>query len=92
MKRARTIVASPNGDIYENQTGNPGMATGGTGDILTGMIAGFAAQGPDLFTASILGVYFHGLAGDIAVKEKGVLSLLATDILNKLPDVLKTLA
>jgi len=92
LKGARTVVASPNGDVYENQTGNPGMATGGTGDVLTGMIAGFAAQGLDLFTASILGVYFHGLAGDIAVKEKGVLSLLATDLLNRLPEVLKTLA
>jgi len=92
LKGARTVVASPNGDVYENQTGNPGMATGGTGDVLTGMIAGFTAQGLDLFTASILGVYFHGLAGDIAVKEKGVLSLLATDLLNRLPDVLKTLA
>jgi len=92
LKGARTVVAAPNGDVYENQTGNPGMATGGTGDVLTGMIAGFAAQGLDLFTASILGVYFHGLAGDIAVKEKGVLSLLATDLLNRLPEVLKTLA
>ena len=92
LKGARTVVAASNGDIYENQTGNPGMATGGTGDVLTGMIAGFAAQGPDIFTASVLGVHFHGLAGDLAVKEKGVLSLLATDILNKLPDVLKTLA
>lgn len=92
LKGARTVVAAPNGDVYENQTGNSGMATGGTGDVLTGMIGGFAAQGLDLFTASVLGVYFHGLAGDLAVKEKGVLSLLATDLLNKLPDVLKALA
>jgi NAD(P)H-hydrate epimerase len=92
LKGHNTIVAAPNGDLYENRTGNPGMATGGTGDVLTGMIAGFTAQGLDLFTASVLGVYFHGLAGDAAAREKGVLSLLATDLLNKLPEVLKTLA
>ncbi len=91
LKGNNTIVAGPNGELYENQTGNPGMATGGTGDVLTGMIAGFAAQGLDLFTASVLGVYYHGMAGDAAVKEKGALSLLATDLLNKLPEVLKTL-
>jgi NAD(P)H-hydrate epimerase len=92
LKGHRTIVVSPNGDLYENQTGNAGMATGGTGDVLTGMIAAFTAQGADLFTASVLGVYFHGMAGDAAAREKGPLSLLATDLLNKLPDVLKTLA
>lgn len=92
LKGHKTVVAGPKGELYENQTGNPGMATGGTGDILTGMIAGFAAQGIDLFTASVLGVHFHGMAGDAAVKEKGVLSLLATDLLNKLPEALKTLA
>ena len=92
LKGHRTIVASPNGDLYENQTGNAGMATGGTGDVLTVMIAAFTAQGADLFTASVLGVYFHGMAGDAAVRERGPLSLLATDLLNKLPDVLKTLA
>lgn len=92
LKGRNTIVAGPQGELYENQTGNSGMATGGTGDVLTGMIAGFAAQGIDIFTASVLGVYFHGMAGDAAAKEKGVLSLLATDLLNKLPEVLKTLA
>jgi len=67
------------------------MATGGMGDVLTGMIAGFAAQGLDLFSASVLGVHFHGMAGDAAAREKGILSILATDLLNKLPEVLKTL-
>ena len=90
LKGRNTVVAGPKGELYENQTGNPGMATGGTGDVLTGMIAGFAAQGLDLFSASVLGVYFHGLAGDAASREKGVLSLLASDLLNKLPEVLKT--
>jgi len=92
LKGHNTIVAGPNGELYENQSGNPGMASGGMGDVLTGMIAGFTAQGIDQFSASVLGVYFHGLAGDAAAREKGVLSLLATDLLNKLPEVLKTLA
>ena len=92
LKGHNTIVAGPNGELYENHTGNPGMATGGMGDVLTGMIAGFEAQGVDQFSASVLGVYFHGMAGDAAAREKGILSLLATDLLNKLPEVLKTLA
>ena len=91
LKGRNTVVAGPSGDIYVNETGNVGMATGGTGDILTGMIASFIGQGTDPFTAAVLGVYFHGLAGDIAVKEKGVLSLLATDLLNKLPEALRML-
>ena len=91
LKGHNTIVANPSGEIYLNQTGNVGMATGGVGDILAGMIASFMGQGCDAFTASMLGVYFHGLAGDLAVKEKGVLSLIATDILEKIPEVLKTL-
>ena len=92
LKGHNTVVAEPGGEYYTNETGNVGMATGGTGDILTGMIAGFAAQGVDLFTSSILGAYFHGLAGDLAAKEKGVIGLIATDLLNKLPEVLKALA
>ena len=92
LKGQSTIVANPAGDFYINETGNVGMASGGTGDCLTGIIASFIGQGMDPFKASIAGVYFHGLAGDIAVKEKGVLSLIATDLLNKLPDVLKKLA
>jgi len=92
LKGFNTVVASPDGKFYENQTGNVGMATGGTGDVLTGIIASFIGQGTDPFAASALGVYIHGLAGDIAVKEKGVLSLIATDLLNKLPEALKALA
>ena len=79
-------------DVYINETGNEGMATGGTGDILTGMIASFIGQGVEPFASAVLGVYYHGMAGDLAMKEKGVLSLLATDLLNKLPEALKTLA
>lgn len=92
LKGHETVVAAPDGRLYVNETGNAGMATGGTGDVLTGIIASFVGQGMDAFSAAIAGVYFHGLAGDIAVKEKGPLSLIATDILNKLPEVLKVLA
>jgi len=92
LKGHETIVARPDGDFYVNATGNVGMATGGTGDVLTGMIASFVGQGMDAFNAAAAGVYFHGLAGDLAAKEKGTLSLIATDLLNKLPDVLKALA
>ena len=92
LKGHETVVANASGEFYVNQTGNPGMASGGTGDCLAGMIASFIGQGIEPFMASSLAVYFHGLAGDLALKEKGVLSLIATDILNKLPDVLKTLA
>ncbi|MBP7055464.1 MAG: NAD(P)H-hydrate dehydratase [Candidatus Omnitrophica bacterium] len=92
LKGHDTVVASPSGDLYINRTGNPGMATGGTGDVLAGMIASFAGQGLGAFEAACMAVYFHGLAGDMAAGEKGVLSLLATDLLRNLPDVLKKLA
>lgn len=91
LKGNKTVVAGPAGELYINETGNPGMATGGAGDVLTGIIASFVGQGIGVFDASVLGVYFHGLAGDIAAKEKGFLSLIATDLLNKLPEVLKIL-
>jgi NAD(P)H-hydrate epimerase len=91
LKGHNTVVASADGKLYINDTGNAGMASGGVGDVLTGMTASFAGQGLDLFSASALAVYFHGLAGDLAAKEKGVLSLVATDILNKLPEALKML-
>lgn len=92
LKGYNTIVARPGGEAYINETGNTGMATGGVGDILTGVIASFIGQGADPFTASILGVYFHGLAGDLAQEESGILSLIATNLLNKLPEALKKLA
>lgn len=92
LKGHETIVARPDGDYYINETGNAGMATGGTGDVLTGMIVSFIGQGLAPFDAAIAGVYFHGLAGDMSAKEKGILSLIATDLLNKLPEVLRKLA
>jgi NAD(P)H-hydrate epimerase len=88
LKGHRTIVAD-NQNIYTNTTGNPGMASAGTGDVLTGLIAGLLAQGLTTFEAAQLGTYLHGLAGDLASAEKGEVSMIATDILEKLPEAFK---
>jgi NAD(P)H-hydrate epimerase len=71
--------------VYVNTTGNPGMATGGTGDVLTGLTAALLAQGLETFAAAMLAVYLHGLAGDLARDERGETSLVASDLLNYLP-------
>jgi len=92
LKGHRTVVARPDGKTYVNNTGNPGMAKGGTGDVLTGMIASFIGQGIGPFEAASLGVYLHGLAGDLAAKEKGEASMLASDLLDKIPEAIKSLA
>lgn len=86
LKGHRTVVASPSGGLYVNATGNPGMASGGTGDVLTGVIAALIGQGCDLFTAAKAGVYLHGLAGDLVAKRVGQVSLTAGDILCSLPE------
>jgi len=75
--------------IFENMTGNPGMAKAGTGDVLTGMIAGLMAQGLCGFDAACLGVYLHGLAGDLAVKDKTQICLFASDIIDYLPQAIR---
>ena len=80
LKGAFTSIATPNGDVYFNSTGNPGMATAGSGDTLTGIILGLLAQNYSPLVASILGVYIHGLAGDIAAQEWGENALIAEDI------------
>ena len=85
LKGHHTVVASPNGKIYMNKTGNPGMATGGSGDVLTGVIAAMLGQHAEPYLAACFGVFIHGLAGDLAKKEKGEISLVAGDILNALP-------
>jgi hydroxyethylthiazole kinase-like uncharacterized protein yjeF len=91
LKGAKTIVASPEGRIYVNPTGNAGMATGGTGDVLCGIIAGLLAQGLEPEAAAAAGVYLHGAAGDAAFVKTGVRALVAGDLLDSLPAVLKHL-
>jgi NAD(P)H-hydrate epimerase len=86
LKGHRTLIAAPDGAVWVNPTGNPGMATGGTGDILTGMVAGLIAQHPrHALAATALAVYLHGLAGDLASESVGESSLVATDLLRFLP-------
>ncbi len=80
LKGYKTLVATPEGVVYINPTGNPGMATGGSGDVLTGMLAGWLAQGLDVTTACLLGVYLHGAAGDLAAAELGEVAMTAADI------------
>jgi NAD(P)H-hydrate epimerase len=92
LKGARTVVAHPDGRVFINPTGNPGMASGGMGDVLTGIIAGFIAQGHSPELAAHAGVYLHGAAADSLVKNKGPFGYLATDVMNTLPEVIKTLA
>lgn len=93
LKGDRTVVALPDGGAWINPTGNPGMATGGTGDILTGMTAGILAQMPnDYARAAIAAVYLHGLAGDVAEERMGEHSLTATDLLAGLPDAFRRAA
>jgi len=90
LKGDRTIIALPDGSAWVNPTGNPGMATGGTGDILTGMTAGAIAQMPnDCARAAIAAVYMHGLAGDVACEKMGEHSLVATDLLDGLPQAFR---
>ncbi|HKN72725.1 MAG TPA: NAD(P)H-hydrate dehydratase [Terriglobales bacterium] len=86
LKGHRTLIAAPDGTVWVNPTGNPGMATGGTGDILTGMVAGLIAQHPQHpLKATALAVYLHGLAGDLASESVGENSLVATDLVRFLP-------
>jgi NAD(P)H-hydrate epimerase len=84
LKGSRSIVAMPDGNSYINLTGNSGMATGGSGDVLTGTIAGLLAQLKDAKQATLLGVYLHGLAGDLVYAQKGN-GLIAGDIAEALP-------
>ncbi|HXP50182.1 MAG TPA: NAD(P)H-hydrate dehydratase, partial [Bacteroidia bacterium] len=78
----RTLVACPDGSNYINTTGNAGMATAGSGDVLTGILTGLLAQGYTEKESAIMGVYLHGLAGDLAAKELSQEALISSDIIN----------
>jgi NAD(P)H-hydrate epimerase len=90
LKGARTVVADPRGQVRVNPTGNPGMATGGTGDVLSGMVGAFLAQGLAPFDAASVGVLAHGLAGDAAARRWGRLGLIASDLTAALGEVWTT--
>ena len=87
--KGRGTVVTDGRQLFENETGNPGLATGGTGDVLTGVIAALVGQGLGIFEAAQLGVYLHGLAGDLARDEVGEISLIATDVLRWLPEAFR---
>jgi hydroxyethylthiazole kinase-like uncharacterized protein yjeF len=90
LKGNRTLVVRPDGEAWVNTTGNPGMSTGGTGDILTGMVAGMLAQNPeDTLTAVCAAVHLHGLAGDVMRESVGEHSMVATDLLVGLPEAFR---
>jgi len=91
LKGFQTLMATPGGDLYVNPTGNPGMASGGMGDVLTGMIAGLLAQGYNRRDSMLLSAYIHGLAGDIAAGIYGEEGLAATDLFDTMPRAFKIL-
>ena len=92
LKGAHTVIAEPSGAVHISPTGNPGMATGGTGDALTGILAGLIAQGLEPADAAKLGVYLHGLAGDIAAQETGMVGMIAGDLIERIPAAIRQLS
>lgn len=91
LKGANTVIAAPDGRAWINSSGNPGMASGGMGDVLTGIIGGLLAQGYPPEEACCLGVFLHGYAGDMATEEKGEAGILARDLIERLPSGLRAL-
>lgn len=89
LKGAKTIICGPEGSVYINGTGNPGMASGGSGDVLTGIIAGLIAQGLTPIKAAAAGAFIHGRAGDVTAQEMGMSGMLAGDLLQRIPYVTK---
>jgi len=89
LKGHASIVADGEGKIFINNTGNPGMATAGSGDVLSGIVGAFLAQGLDAFSAAKYATHIHGLAGDIAAKDKTQIGLIASDIISRIPIALK---
>ena len=92
LKGANTCICCPDGEVYFNSTGNPGMATGGSGDVLTGVITSLLAQGFTAKEAAVLGVYLHGLAGDKAAERVGQVSMIASDICLGIRQVMKDIS
>lgn len=90
LKGSGTIIASPNGQALLNTTGNSGMATGGSGDVLAGMTAGLLAQGKSAFDCAAAAVYLHGLAGDFAAEKLGKISMLPSDIIDYIAQAFKS--
>lgn len=91
LKGANTSICCPDGDVYFNSTGNPGMATGGSGDVLSGIITSLLAQGVSAKEAAVLGVYLHGMAGDVAAAEVGQVAMTASDICNGIRIFMKSI-
>ena len=91
LKGARSLIAGPDGSTCINLSGNAGMASGGMGDVLTGMIAGFIAQGYDPVMATKRGVFLHGLAGDVLAAERGPVGFIAEDLISEIPRLCKAL-
>lgn len=92
LKGAHSCIACPDGNLYFNSTGNPGMAKGGSGDVLTGMITSFVCQGYNPKEACLIGVFLHGMAGDIAAQELTQQAMIPSDIINSLSKVFKLLS
>src|SRR5262249_3057308 len=92
LKGADTLIAGPDGRVLINPTGNPGMATGGTGDVLTGILGALLARGIDTAQAAPAAVYLHGLAGDLAAERVGQEALIASDVVEALGDAFRQLA
>ncbi len=91
LKGKDTVIASPSGEVHQNPTGNSGMASGGMGDVLTGVIASLLGQGLEGYQAAVLGAFLHGLAGDLAAEELGEFGMIAGDVVKKLPYASKVL-
>ena len=91
LKDARTIIASPGGDVYINLTGNNAMAKGGSGDVLTGITGAMLCQMDNAFKAAVLSVYIHGLAGDYAAEKFGHYGVLSGELCNMVSEVLKNM-
>jgi NAD(P)H-hydrate epimerase len=92
LKGSRTVIASPSGELFINATGNPGMATAGSGDVLTGILTSLIAQGIEPLSAAMLAVYLHGYSGDRMAEKRGEYSLIASDIVEGLTSTLRDMS